>query len=63
MEYSSMYKKGNTKGMCNGVYGFAVLGAAVYFIQHATTFWMGIFGIGKAIFWPAMYKVLGMLGM
>lgn len=60
-----MRKGGNAGGVCNGAYGLAVLGAAVYYIQQATTFWMGVLGIGKAILWPAMvmYKVLGMLGM
>ncbi len=42
-----------------GIYGLAFIGALVYFIQHATTFWDGVLGIGKAIFWPAMliYKL------
>lgn len=42
------------------VYGMGFLGAAIYFIQHATTFWMGVIGILKAIVWPAflVYKLL-----
>ena len=38
----------------------AFIGAAIYFIQHAATFWLGVLGFIKAIFWPAfvMYKVL-----
>ncbi|HET6399827.1 MAG TPA: hypothetical protein VFH95_00350 [Candidatus Kapabacteria bacterium] len=42
-----------------GIYGLAFIGALVYFIQHATTFWDGVLGIGKSIFWPAMliYKL------
>lgn len=57
-------KKGATGGgFCGGVYGTAFIGAAIYFIQHAQTFWEGVFGIVKALFWPAvlMYKVLELL--
>jgi hypothetical protein len=45
---------------CGGIYGLAFLGALVYFIQHASTFWEGVLGIFKAIFWPGvlMYKLL-----
>ena len=45
------------------IYGMAFLGALVYFIQHATTFWEGVLGIFKAIFWPGfvIYKVLELL--
>ncbi len=50
-------------GMGGGIYGMAFIGAAVYFVQHSATFWMGVLGILKAIIWPAMiiYKVLGIL--
>jgi len=45
------------------VYGLGMIGAAVYFLQHATTFWQGVLGILSAIVWPALliYKVLGLL--
>lgn len=44
------------------IYGLGILGALVYFIQHATSFWGGIIGIIEAIFWPGVvvYKVLEM---
>jgi hypothetical protein len=47
------------------VYGLGLVGAAVYYIQHASTFWMGVMGIVKAVVWPALllYKLLGFLGM
>lgn len=47
-------------GIFGGIYGMAFVGAAIYFIQHATSFWSGVFGFLKAIFWPAvlMYKLL-----
>ena len=52
-------------GLFGGVYGMAFIGAAVYFIQTATGFWMGVLGFIKALFWPAilMYKILEMLKM
>jgi len=49
----------------SGVYGMGLIGAAIYFIQHATSFWVGVLGIVKAIFWPAwlVYRMLGFLDM
>jgi hypothetical protein len=38
----------------NAVYGFGLIGAAIYFISHATSFWMGVLGFLKAIVWPAL---------
>lgn len=41
---------------CGGgsaVYGLGLIGAAVYFINHSTTFWAGVLGVLKAIVWPA----------
>jgi hypothetical protein len=47
------------------VYGMGFIGAAVYYLQQATTVWEGIMGLLKAIVWPALliHKVLGLLGM
>jgi hypothetical protein len=55
--------KNNGNGILSGVYGMAFIGAAVYFIQHSTSFWAGVLGILKAIVWPAIliYKVLELL--
>jgi hypothetical protein len=52
-------------GMLGGIYGMAFIGGAVYYIQHAETFWAGALGIIKALFWPGvlMYKVLELLKM
>lgn len=49
----------------SGVYGLAFIGALVYFIQHATTFWGGVVGVFKALLWPAflIYKMLEFLHM
>ncbi|OGD84073.1 hypothetical protein A2165_00910 [Candidatus Curtissbacteria bacterium RBG_13_40_7] len=61
-------KDKNWKGMhCGGpasaVYGLGLVGAVVYFIQHATTFGEGVWGVLKAIVWPAIlaYKLLELL--
>lgn len=47
------------------IYGFGVIGAWVYYLGQATTFWMGVLGIVKGIFWPAMliYELLKYLNM
>ncbi|WP_460693641.1 hypothetical protein [Mucilaginibacter puniceus] len=44
----------------SAIYGMAFIGALIYFIQHAHTFWEGAFGFIKALVWPAIliYKVL-----
>jgi hypothetical protein len=36
----------------NAVYGLGLIGAAIYFISTATSFWMGVLGFLKAIIWP-----------
>jgi hypothetical protein len=41
------------KGGGSAVYGLGMIGAAIYFISHATTFWMGVLGFLKALVWPA----------
>jgi len=53
----------NTHGSSGAIYGLGLIGVAVYYIQHAATFWIGVIGVIKAIFWPAilMYKVFEML--
>lgn len=51
-----MYKGGAS----DAVYGLGLIGAWVYYLSHATTFWLGVLGIFKGIFWPAMlvYELL-----
>jgi hypothetical protein len=36
----------------SAVYGLGFIGAAIYFIGHACSFWMGVLGFLKAIVWP-----------
>ena len=45
-----------TKGKSNSgpaIYGLGFIGSLIYFIQAATSFWIGVLGFFKAIFWPA----------
>jgi hypothetical protein len=47
------------------VYGLGFIGAVIYFISHATGFWIGVLGFLKAVVWPAIlvfgaFKRLGM---
>jgi len=37
----------------SAVYGMGFIGAAIYYIAHAASFWMGALGLLKAILWPA----------
>ena len=53
-------------GACGGmVYGLGFLGAAVYYISTATGFWNGVWGVIKAIVWPALvaFELMKYLGM
>jgi len=47
------------------VYGLGFIGAVVYFISHATGFWMGVLGFLKALVWPAflVYELLKHIAM
>ncbi|MCJ7446384.1 MAG: hypothetical protein MUO72_01695 [Bacteroidales bacterium] len=36
----------------SAVYGLGLIGAAIYFISTATSFWIGVLGFLKAIVWP-----------
>jgi hypothetical protein len=47
------------------LYGFGFIGALVYYLGHATTFWLAVLGFFKAIVWPALlvYELLKYLNM
>ena len=49
----------------NAVYCLGIIGTAIYYIAHATGFWAGVWGVCKAIIWPAflLYEVYEKLGM
>jgi len=52
-------------GASECIYGLGLIGAWVYYVSHATTFWIGVLGIFKGIVWPAMlvYEFLKFLNM
>jgi hypothetical protein len=52
-------------GASGAVYGLGLIGAWVYYLSHAATFWLGVLGVFKGIFWPAMlvYELLKYLHM
>lgn len=58
-----MSRAGN--GAMGGAYGLGFIGALVYYIGHAPTFWIGVVGVLKALVWPAflIYKLLEFLKM
>ncbi len=47
------------------VYGLGFIGALIYYIQQAATFWIGVLGFFKALVWPAMlvYEFMKYLNM
>lgn len=55
--------EGKCQAASSGLYGLGFLGALVYYIQHAESFWLGALGVLKALVWPAfvVYKVLEFL--
>lgn len=49
----------------NAIYGLGVIGALFYFLQNVSGLEAVLWGIGKAVFWPAilMFKLLTYLQM
>lgn len=60
-----MKKEVKENALAGAVYCLGFIGAAIYFISHACTFWMGVLGFLKAIVWPAfiVYEAFKHLGM
>ncbi len=58
-------KEINCNGAAGTLYGLGFVGAAVYYISLATSFWVGVLGFLKALVWPAflVYGLLKHLGM
>jgi len=56
---------GSSCGGSGVIYGLGFLGSLFYFVTTAPDFWAALFGIVKAILWPAFvtYGVLKFLGM
>ena len=47
------------------VYGLGFVGALVYYLSTAASFWLGVLGILKAMVWPAfvIYELMKFLHM
>lgn len=47
------------------IYGLGFIGAAIYFIGSAASFWLGVLGFLKALVWPVflVYAALKSLGI
>ncbi len=60
-----MAKKTLTCGSSDAVYVLGMIGAMIYYISHATSFWIGVLGVLKALVWPAflVYEILVYLGL
>ena len=54
----------NCAAPTGAVYGLGFLGAVIYYISTATSFWQGVLGFLKALVWPAflVYELLGSVG-
>ncbi len=48
-----MKEEMSSNASSGAVYGLGLIGAAIYFISQATSFWMGVVGFLKALVWPA----------
>lgn len=59
-----MANKSSTNAQNNAIYGLGFIGAVIYYISTATSFWMGVLGFFKALFWPGflVYEALTYLG-
>jgi len=56
-----MARNGYARGAGGGaVYGLGLIGALVYYIQTSTWFWDGVYGVFRALVWPA-FLVYGAL--
>lgn len=55
-----MSKNYNKHASSGAVYFLGLIGAAIYYISMATTFWMGVLGFLKALVWPVflVYEAL-----
>ncbi|HYD03523.1 MAG TPA: hypothetical protein VEC16_04445 [Alphaproteobacteria bacterium] len=51
---------GKFEGCGGAFYALGFIGAAIYYISTATSFWTGVLGFLKAIVWP-VFLVFGLL--
>jgi len=54
-----------SNGAGGAIYGLGMIGAWVYYIGQAATFWLGVLGFLKGIVWPAfmVYTLMQYLHM
>jgi|TARA_Y100000310_G_C20577966_1_gene761432 hypothetical protein len=53
----------NSYNSCGGsAYFLGIIGAAIYYISLANSFWVGVLGLLKALVWP-VFVVMKILGM
>lgn len=59
-----MKKEYQNSAPAGAVYGLGFIGAVIYFISTATSFWVGVLGFLKAIVWPVflVYEAFKALG-
>jgi hypothetical protein len=59
-----MKEKMQENASSNAVYGLGLIGAAIYYISTATSFWIGVLGFLKALVWPVflVYEAFKQLG-
>jgi len=55
---------GKMKGCGGAIYGLGFIGAVIYYISTAGSFWMGVLGFLKALVWPAflVFELLKLVG-
>lgn len=42
----------NNQEASGAIYFFGLIGAIIYYVSTATSFWMGAIGVLKSFFWP-----------
>ena len=60
MPDSTAVRNGTCATTGNALYGLGLIGALVYFLEHADTFWEYVLAVLKAVVWPAfvVYQAL-----
>ena len=49
-----MAGKNRQPGGGGAVYGLGIIGALVWYLQEASSFWQGVLGVLKSFVWPAL---------
>lgn len=59
-EHEFLCRHKGSGGGGDAVYGLGIIGAGIYFVQQAGTFWEVVVGILKALVWPVfiVYELL-----